>query len=105
MSFMQQMQYKVVFLCAQHWKAVQTMYSKGTKYSVKNHLQITHNGQTAVVISEVHLTNFQFYNHVTWLALRTFYVLNICRGVTDYNELKSELGWLITNLINFYVAT
>jgi hypothetical protein len=43
---MQQTQYKV-FLCAQHWKAVQTMYSKGTKYSVKNHLQITHNGKLA----------------------------------------------------------
>jgi hypothetical protein len=46
---MQQTQYKV-FLCAQHWKAVQTMYSKGTKYSVKHHLQITHNGKLAVAM-------------------------------------------------------
>jgi len=41
---MQQTQYKV-FLCAQHWKAVQTMCSKGTIYSVKNHMQTTHNGK------------------------------------------------------------
>jgi len=34
---MQQTQYKV-FFCAQHWKAVQTMYSKELSIACKSHI-------------------------------------------------------------------